>query len=422
MPYLLFLFALLLPGGLVAQPTQHFRGRVDGYGEVLLSIACRTGTCTGTVTHLSSETTLPLDGTRTDDGAYRLRELTGDGRPSGYLSGTQRGSTLRLTWTDPAGERAADYHLTRVTKPDRAPGDCSRDTAWWSYRDATQYLLLHRQPDRRWSGHFYRPEASYTVRGTTADTSSTPLSLVLVDAQGTRAGLLRLPQAPGEGALRGECLLANGTRTPLVLEPMGTLGAHCEAFADFYTRYELFYPVSPTGGFTAHLARLTDSWLRECRRRATVVAARQSPSADQRATERAYAQTDLVYADEKLFSGLLTFASSQRAGSHTVAFNYDVQRDRPLDLYDLIRADHGFEDYLANRVRRYFRDHELARTDPGFRDWIESNSFAHWTVRPDGLAFHTDFSTLYGRHHLLLSYKKLKPYLRKDAAVRRLAR
>ena len=414
--YVLLFFALIQVCALTAQSTQHFRGRVDDFTDVAISLACQAEKCTGTVTYLRSETTLQLAGT-TNDGQYRLRELDHNGAVSGYLTGRQQDERLVLAWTDPTRSRAAEWALQRIQKPRTAPTDCSDDKWWRSYRNADSYLLLQKAGVRTLRGHWYYRGASYTVAGdwTTGDEQ---LQLTLVDDRGTRAGLLLLP-AKIKKAFTVDYLSATGTRFSIELEVAESLAAYCEEYADYQTRYDLLYPVHPEPGFTAYLTQLTDSWLRECRRHATVVAARQTATPERRARERAYAHTDLAYVDDKLLSGLLTFDHSWRQGTNTVAVNYDLQADRALDLYDLVRENHGFEDFRTGQVRRYFRDHELARTDPGFRDWIESNSFAHWTVRPGGLAFHTEFSTLYGRHTLVLSYDQLKPYLRKDAVVRR---
>ena len=415
----LLLFFLLTTATLAAQSTQHFRGRIDGFADVALSIACQAGKCTGTLTYLRSETTLPLSGTRVE-GQYQLRELDDTGTVSGYLSGTQTDDQLLIHWTDPQRTRRSEWRLQRIQQPRTIPTDCGDDKWWRAYRAEDVFLLLQKADNRGLRGHWYQGDCTYALRSVAADENR--LRLELIDDRGSRVGLLLLPVNFTDNELRVDYLSTDGTQRTFTLEASETLAAHCEAYADYHTRYELLYPAHPSAGFGAYLQRLTDSWLRECRRRATLVAAKTDPVAAERATARAYAHTDLIYADEKLLSGLITFDHSWRKGTNTIAFNYDLTADAPLDLYDLIRPNHGFEDYLTGQVRRYFRDHELARTDAGFRDWIESNSFAHWTIRPDGLAFHTGYSTLYGRHSLVLSYKKLKPYLRKDAAVRRFAR
>ena len=401
-----------------AQSELHFRGRLDGFSDVAISLDCPLGRCTGTLTYLRSKTRFQLSGTRREN-TYTLEERDSSGQLTGYLSGTQSGPQLSLRWQNVQEDRSGTLRLLRIKAPREVPTDCG-DNKWLvHYRDPEAQLLLQRISADQLRGYWYFLDEYHTIDGR-LETDGTA-RLTLRNDAGDRTGLLLLP-AEWEASLTLEYFQTDGRSGKRTLARAAQHPSHCEEYADYFTRYDLVYPKLPVAAFQSWIGALSDSWLRECRRHATVIAAKQPPSPQWRAREQAYAWAEVSYLDEKILSGTLTFTHSWRTASNTVAFNYDLSTGRSLDLYDLIKENNGFEDFLKERIIRAFRARELFRTDAIFREWIEQNSFASFTLRPDGIHFSTEYSQLYGRHHVTLPYKLLKPYLRKDAPVRRWAR
>jgi hypothetical protein len=133
-----------------------------------------------------------------------------------------------------------------------------------------------------------------------------------------------------------------------------------------------------------------------------------------RATERAYAWTDIVYLSEDLLSGYINFSNTWSDEDRTQMVNFDLKRGKTLTTEDILKGN--YKKFIRNQIKKEFKQ-SLYYDLPEFRKWILKEGYTLFSIRKEGLYFSTKFNPIYGQQHVLIPYGKMKPYLRKNTVV-----
>ena len=399
-----------------------YQGRVDDMSDVTLRLACTEKRCSGELIYLRSQDVFKLEGTRRGE-QLDLKEYDRTGTWTGDLTGTLKGSELRLDWTNLDGTVGSAIRLETVNRLPDFPTFCG-DNKWINAYDGElngvpARLILQRVDNHRLLGnfHFSDERLPWQVRGTLENEQT--IRLDLLDEQSGRS----------QGTIRGVFKLAQ----PLTLtyyDPKNvqefatfrlveSLPVSCLEYADFYTSYDFLYPKTTSAIFNEWMVLLTQDWITDCRKQVQAMR-KQSPTPALRASQRAYTWSDVTTLNDQFISGLLTHQATWSDRVATRSFNYDLQNGERLELEGLFKKGFDYQLFIKKFIADEIIKTPFYKSNAAFREWVKNQPFVHFTIELDGLALYTDYHAVYGRQRVLIPFKKIKKNVRKNAPIRAL--
>ena len=402
--------------------SKHYKGRIDDISDVTLSLYCDGQYCDGEMTYLRSRDQFRLEGVRKADN-LQLKEMDKSGNGTGFLSGKVQGNTLLLDWKNKSGTIGNMMVLTEVDKKPIFPTFCG-DNKWINvYRGEIKgqevEMILQRVDNNRVLGQafFVNTGQKITVSGEMTLNDNLYLSLT-EEKTGNPIGLLR-------GVFRQKHNLNASYYSNANIQSFATfnleksLSVSCLEYTDFYTTYEFLFPKSNNAIFNEIMVVLTKDWIDECRTHSKNIR-KKKPDADLRASQRAYSWTDIEILTDQFISGLLTYHTSWSGLQKTKTFNYDFTSGELIDLPGIFKKGFDYESFIKEYISEEITKTQLYKNNRAFRNWIRKQEFPHFTFDQTGISFYTEFHIVYDRQRVLVPYKKLKGYIRKNAAVRSL--
>ena len=94
--------------------------------------------------------------------------------------------------------------------------------------------------------------------------------------------------------------------------------------------------------------------------------------------------------------------------------------EKEITLKSIFQAGFDLEKMIQKELRISQRNNMMIK-ESDYRKWIKNETFENFTIRKDGINFSTDFNAIYGKQSVTIPFGKLKPYIKKDSAVYRLA-
>ncbi|MEL6925229.1 MAG: hypothetical protein AAFO94_14370, partial [Bacteroidota bacterium] len=215
--------------------------------------------------------------------------------------------------------------------------------------------------------------------------------------------------------LRAQFVSEAGETSDIRFEMTEEMEVGCIEYADYISSYDITYPKTQHPSFDQWMDQQAMNWVVTCRDRVKKVKVTHPVKNPQlRATERAYAWTELSYLSDELISGYLNFSDTWSETDRSRMINFDLRQQRELTVEDVFKG--RYEKFVRSTIRKAFKKNRYY-SDADFRKWISKEGFTLFTVRAEGISFSTSFHPIYGQQHVLVPFRRLKPYLKKGTVV-----
>ena len=395
---------------------RYYKGRIDDLNDISISLAFDGQSCKGFLTYLRSRERFQLDGTLTGDNQLRAKELDKAGLISGYFNGEIKEGLLKADWNNYNNSIGGNVTLQEVEQEPRLPSYCGDDKWIRQYeglmKDQAFTLILQKTNNDLIKGVAYTQAGSYNITGSINENRQ--LHLDLKDTQNKSIGSLQGDHT-NDYHLRASFVNAKGETSALTFRMLQQLDMGCIEYADYITSYDITYPKTKNAGFNQWMDKQAMNWVVTCRNRVQKVkTSNLSKKPYLRATERAYAWTDIVYLSEDLLSGYVNFSNTWSSKDRTQMINFDLNRGKSLTTEDILKG--SYKKFIRNQIKKEFKQSRYYDL-PDFRKWIMKEGYTLFSIRQEGLYFSTKFNTVYGQQHVLIPFGKMKPYLRKNTVV-----
>ena len=399
---------------------RYYKGRMDGLNDISISLAYDGRSCKGYLTYLRSRERFQLEGTIIGDNQVKIKELDKSGAVSGYFEGEIKGAYLNAEWNNYNYSIGGTVSLRQVEKEPRLPSYCGEDKWIKQYEGVligeAFTLLLQKTSNNLIKGVAYSKFNDFVVSGNINE--HLQLDLIFRNALNIEVGTLKGNHSNAY-QMGGNYIDAKGNTSSSTFQLVQQLDMGCIEYADYITSYDITYPKTKNPSFNQWMDKQAMSWVISCRDRVQKIKT-SFPSKQPylRATERAYAWTDIVYLSDELISGYVHFSTTWTEEDQTQMFNFDLKRGKPLGAEDIFKG--RYKRFIRNQIKNEFKRNRFY-TKSDFRKWILKTGFTLFTIREEGIYFSTKFNAIYGQQHVLIPFGKLKPYLRKNTPVARLA-
>ena len=394
---------------------EHYIGQIDGTNDIAVTLAYDGKSCKGLLVYLKSGEQLRLDGVLKGN-ELKLLEVNQNGVISGEFEGYIHGKNILLDWSNIDNSLGSDVFLTRVQKGEIKPKSIGY-RKWLRHYEGIIFgsqvdLFLQHDGQNGLKGmaYFENENKSYNLDGEIFDFDN--LDLAIKDESSELKGNL-------QGVFKEENEISanfyiNDQRIPTIFTAEKSLKIDCIAYADYVTNYDISFPITANISFNRWMEKITSQWVNDCRKHAFEVRKVNNKSEPNlRSSVRAYAWSDVDFFDDHLISGFLTFENTWTKGLAGKPFNFDFKKGKEITLEDIF--DEGFDRsaIIADQLNEEIDQHKLY-SDFEFRKWLSSQDFSYFLIHKDGLAFCTEFNSIYGRQKVKIPYEKLKPYFKEN--------
>ena len=408
---LLVVLCFLMPHICFAQAenTRYFKGRIDDFNDIRITLNCQDKDCAGELKYLRSETTFQLKGNLYGEN-LELKEIDAAGNISGKIVGKIVNKKLHAQWSNFDKSIGSKMVLEETTVSDDVPTYCGENKAIIQYisknGDESIKLLMQAGANGQllgtadWGGQLYQLQGE-----TEADNS---FSARLKSSNGQIYQLLSDYYQPSR-TLRASLVDRNNRVRSLTFKVRDQIDVGCVRYADYATSYDATYPQTKDEAFDDWIENIIFSWADSCKNFAKI---QQNLPFDpkNRAVHRATAWVDLTYYSKEFITGFVIFNNNWEAQPRCLSFNFDLKQGICLIKNDLFKNIFDLPIFTKKAAINFFRNHPQYN-DLDFRDWIENAEFPHFTIQKDGINFSTDFDLIYGQQSMLIPYIELAHFL-----------
>ncbi len=397
---------------------KHYKGRLDGFNDVAVTLAYDGRKCKGQMVYLRSNAKFTLFG-EISENEITLQEVDKKNAISGYIYASISEDALEGEWNNFDNTIGSTLRLKQVADEIKFPGHCG-DNKWVNhYKGAIQRegmeLILQKMSSTEVLGIAYwtHKKESYNVVGEQDRTGK--LKLALLDNNKKEIAQI-------EGVIKNQQLSSviykdNETTAFTSFHLEESLPVGCIEYADYVASYDITYPKTKNAMFNFWIDNLAMDWVNDCKQFVQNDRRLKEPITPAlRSTVRAFGWCDVQLMSDRLISGTMNYSTTWSDAKDARAFNFDLYTGRELALNDVFENDFNHNRMLKSIINKKINKHRLYK-DSEFRTWLAEEDFTFFTIRKDGINFSTKFNMIYGRQNITIPYNKLKPYLKKYTAV-----
>jgi hypothetical protein len=394
---------------------RHYKGKLDGFNDLTLTLAYNGKQCLGQMTYLRSKVTFQMRGTLLDE-RLTLDELYGpDAIKTGTVVGTLRVDGITGKWHRFDGKVSGALDFLQVAAPPDFPSYCGANQ--WLRRYVGKLdgqdteLILHHSDKGGLSGVacWENDGASYAISGQ-QDSNEEDCQFALLEGgkfiDGFKGKLLRNGKEL-DGRFSNSKNAGNA-----VFDLKEEMAVGCEEYMDFFAKYEFVYPKTDSRTLNDHLEQLLAPWRSSCMLLADSLHGEygDTPSPYARAAMRASVWYELLFWSEDLMGGILFYTNSLRPGTEAKSFNFDLKNKREVALKDIFSKKHDYSVFIKNYISEAIKRHDQY-SDPKFRKWVADVPFDNYVFQSDGIRFFSPHSPVFGSQSVLVPYEQLKQYM-----------
>jgi hypothetical protein len=389
--------------------TRYFKGRIDDFNDINITLTCNKSDCEGTLKYLRSETTFELKGNLYDEN-LELKEIDAAGNLTGRINGKLIGKNINAQWTNFDRTISSRIILEETLVADNLPTYCgeNKSIAQFIHKngDETIQLLVQAGANNQVLGNADWNGKLYQLQGELATNNSFYARLKSNDGQ---IYTLESDAYSPSRTLRATLTDVNKKSKNLTFKLREQLEVGCVRYADYSTAYDATYPKTKNKAFNDWIETVIFDWANTCQ---NYVSLNQNDilSAENRAVNRATAWVDLTYYSKEFITGFIIFNNNWDNQSRCISFNFDLKNEISIIQKDLFRNIFDLPIFTRKVATNFFRNHPLYN-DADFKEWIETVEFPHFTIQREGINFSTDFDLIYGQQSMLIPYIELAQFL-----------
>lgn len=389
--------------------TRYFKGRIDDFNDINITLTCGKSDCTGQMKYLRSKATFQLKGKLYGEN-LELKEIDSLGNLSGRINGKLIGRSINAKWTNHDRSISNQLVLEQTLVADDLPTYCGENKWITQYLhkngDETIHLLMQMGANNQVLGNADWNGKLYQLQGELGKNDSFSARLKSSDGQ---IYTLESDHYNPSRTLKATLTDKNERSQSLTFKLKEQLAVGCVRYADYTTTYDATYPKTNDAAFNDWIESVIFEWSNECQ---NYVSLNKSDvlKPENRAVHRANAWVDLTYYSKEFITGFIIFNSNWEDQPHCVSFNFDLKTGIRIIEKDLFRNIFDLPIFTKRVASNFFKNHPMYM-DKDFKEWIQMAEFPHFTIQREGINFSTDFDLIYGQQNMLIPYIELAQFL-----------
>lgn len=398
---------------------KHFKGRMDDFNDIAVTLAYDGKNCRGQLVYLRSREQFRLEGTLKND-YLKLQEIDNEEAVSGFLVGLMQDESIQATWSNHNYSVGSQVVLKKQNNDSDFPTHCG-DNKWMArYKgkllndEMALTLIKDSEFELRGTAFFKKENATYFVVGEIDEKNN--FDLAVFDEHDVPKGKIQGTITEPEN-FRASFIKTNDRKIFTNFKKVERYNIGCLAYADYLSSYDILYPKTKNQAFNDWLEKMSRDWVNECKAYAKEVHQSNSAMAPPlRSALRANAWYDLEYASDKIFSGILIFSNTWTVGMEGKNINFDLEKGKEIKFEDIFKNDFDYKRYVKNYLNSLTHQYEKYN-DFKYRKWLAKQEFPYFNILPEGISFSTDYSMIYGRQQVTIPYSDLRAFLKKKSPV-----
>ncbi|MFT4759415.1 MAG: hypothetical protein ACI9XO_000680 [Paraglaciecola sp.] len=389
--------------------TRYFKGRIDDFNDINITLTCDQSDCEGQLKYLRSEVFFQLKGKLYGEN-LELKEINSLGNLSGRINGKCRNRNIDAQWTNFDRSISSRMVLEETLFADNLPTYCGENKWIMQYihknGDETIHLLMQTGANNQILGNADWNGKMYQIQGELNENDSFSARLKSSDGQ---IYTLKSNAYNPNRTLKATLTDVNKKSQNLTFKLREQLDVGCVRYADYTTAYDATYPKTKNKAFNSWIETIIFDWAKTCQNhvnsnKETVL------KPENRAVHRATAWVDLSYLSKDFITGFIVFNNNWKNQPRCISFNFDLKKEISIIQKDLFKNIFDLPIFTKRVAANFFRNHPLYE-DTDFKEWIEETKFPHFTIQRKGINFSTDFDLIYGQQNMLIPYIELAQFL-----------
>lgn len=132
----------------------------------------------------------------------------------------------------------------------------------------------------------------------------------------------------------------------------------------------------------------------------------------------AYMDIDWIHKD--WVTGIFRFDEPWNEETRNLSFNYDRKSNRIISIDELFDKEFDYQKYFEDYLAWKKQEMMSVNTSGRFKLYVQTEGFKHWTLRPEGFCFSSDFNRVWGNRKIVIPYALLQDKIRKTGPLRKL--
>ena len=136
--------------------------------------------------------------------------------------------------------------------------------------------------------------------------------------------------------------------------------------------------------------------------------------------QQASLHMDLDWVSPEWVSGIMKFVEPWSEYVRSLPFTYDRKLNRIVSIEELFDKDFDYKAFFAEYVSWKKKEMMSINTSNRFKAYMELEFFSHWTLRPEGFCFTSEFNSVWGTRKIIIPYGLLQEHIRKTGPLKKL--
>ena len=398
---------------------KYYKGRFNDMNDVVLTLASDGKNIKGKMEYLRSKAVFYLVG-EVKKSKLILQEYDSEGLITGYLKGEYVESGIRGQWQNVDNNLGSDLKLEEVKNRVEVPSYCG-DNKWVRIytgnigKDKAR-MILQKNGAGKVVGTFIFVNKTNTQKIKGYSDAFDNFYLSIKDE-------MNQPQGKIEGSFDDRNKFnvyytkTNGKEFTCTFHADINLPVGCQEYADYATSYDVLYPKTRNEAFNQWIEKIMLTWNGKSKKYMNeIVTMRQTPVPSMRQMLRAHAWTDIDVYNSDVISGQIHFSSSWTKNPTSQNLNFNLKSGKEILARDIFKSEFDQVAYAKKYMKNRLLQHAYAK-DVKFLEWLNTQKFAAFNFRSEGIYFATDYHPLYGRQSVTIPYKKLKEFFVKNDII-----
>ena len=411
----------LFPQGVTVNWLEHFKGRMNDVNDIAITLASDGKKCKGYLWFLRSKAKFKVEGT-VKDTVLNLTEYDSMGVVTGSIVGTLKDfDGITANWYNYDKSLGEYMELLPTSKEPRYPGYCG-DNKWVHrysgiIKDEVVEMVLRRGNNQEIKGiiHFTKNKKSYYVDGVLSNFGRA-IDLNIKDLNWNSKGDISA-SIDFSDKMKGDFTSPDGAISSCDFTPDIKLPVGCIEYADFITKTEISYPKTRNQHFNDNVRVKVEDWLNSGRAyTAQYIKQLGTLMPSHRGSMRSYCWYEVDYLSNQLISGSVTMTNTWDTNYDGFVFNFNLSSNEEITYHTLFQENLDYAKFIEKYIKEEIRSRPFYN-DSEFFNWIQTEKFAFFTIRKEGLDFSTKFNSIYGTQHVTIPYTVLKPFLKVNSPI-----
>lgn len=141
---------------------------------------------------------------------------------------------------------------------------------------------------------------------------------------------------------------------------------------------------------------------------------------DLQEVKNATANMDIDWINADWVSGIFKFTEPWSDEERSLPFTYDRRWNRIISIEEIFEKDFDYKSYFSEYISKQKKEMMSQNNSNRFKAYMDLEYFSHWTLRPEGFCFTSEFNSVWGTRKIIVPYHLLHERIRKNGPLRKL--